>query len=89
MVCVFQPRNEVFPHGSVAQFRCKEPLGMYKLLGESELQCNNGAWDHRMPSCIPTTYLTNYTGECIAPTLLSWYNESCLPTTYLSNYTGQ
>ncbi|XP_046671380.1 locomotion-related protein Hikaru genki [Homalodisca vitripennis] len=63
------PRNEVFPHNSMAQFRCKEPLGMYKLLGESELQCNNGVWNHRLPSCIPTTLLTNYT-EDSPPTIL-------------------
>ncbi|XP_039286305.1 locomotion-related protein Hikaru genki [Nilaparvata lugens] len=61
--------NEVFPHNAEVQLRCREPLGLYKLLGESRLQCNNGAWSSRVPSCIPTTVLTNYT-EDSPPTIL-------------------
>ncbi|RZF40891.1 hypothetical protein LSTR_LSTR014904 [Laodelphax striatellus] len=58
---LLQTNNEVFPHNAEVQLRCREPLGLYKLLGESRLQCNNGVWSSRVPSCIPTTVLTNYT----------------------------
>ncbi|XP_075229596.1 locomotion-related protein Hikaru genki-like [Lycorma delicatula] len=61
--------NDVFPHGAEIQLRCREPLGLYKLLGESRLQCNNGGWSNRIPSCIPTTVLTNYTDDS-PPTIL-------------------
>ncbi|KAF4518190.1 hypothetical protein B566_EDAN005915, partial [Ephemera danica] len=48
--------------------RCRE-LGLYKLLGESALHCQNGAWSHRIPNCIPTTLVTNFT-EDAPPTVL-------------------
>jgi hypothetical protein len=51
-----------FPHGAQVSVRCRE-LGVYKLLGESALECQNGVWSHRVPNCIPTTLLTNFTGE--------------------------
>ncbi|KAJ9584513.1 hypothetical protein L9F63_021123, partial [Diploptera punctata] len=57
-----------FPHGAIVLARCRE-LGVYKLLGESSLQCKNGAWSHRIPACIPTTMLTNFT-EDSPPTVL-------------------
>ncbi|XP_023704995.2 locomotion-related protein Hikaru genki [Cryptotermes secundus] len=57
-----------FPHGAMVLVRCRE-LGVYKLLGESSLQCQNGVWTHRPPACIPTTMLTNFT-EDSPPTVL-------------------
>ncbi|XP_055686995.1 locomotion-related protein Hikaru genki [Lutzomyia longipalpis] len=50
------------PHGHSLQARCKD-LGMYKLLGESRVLCSNGLWAPRMPSCVPTTLLTNYSDD--------------------------
>ncbi|XP_046387287.1 locomotion-related protein Hikaru genki-like isoform X2 [Ischnura elegans] len=57
-----------FPHGAQIIVRCKE-LGVYKLLGESALECRNGAWSSRLPACVPTTLLTNYS-EGSPPTVL-------------------
>ncbi|XP_013114502.1 locomotion-related protein Hikaru genki isoform X2 [Stomoxys calcitrans] len=50
------------PHGHSLQARCKD-LGMYKLLGESRVLCSNGLWAPRMPSCVPTTLLTNFSDD--------------------------
>ncbi|XP_045784937.1 locomotion-related protein Hikaru genki [Maniola jurtina] len=50
-----------FPHGSVLAVRCKH-FGLYKFVGESLLRCDNGEWSHKMPSCVPTSLITNYTG---------------------------
>ncbi|XP_031620985.1 locomotion-related protein Hikaru genki [Contarinia nasturtii] len=50
------------PHGEALQARCKD-LGLYKLLGESGVLCSNGLWAPRMPSCIPTTLLTNFSDD--------------------------
>lgn len=52
------------PHGHSLQARCSD-LGMYKLLGESRVLCSNGLWAPRMPSCVPTTLLTNYSGTAV------------------------
>lgn len=41
--------------------RCKQ-LGLYKLLGTANPRCQNGNWTTRLPSCVPTTLLTNFTG---------------------------
>ncbi|KAH0812019.1 hypothetical protein GEV33_010772 [Tenebrio molitor] len=41
--------------------RCRE-LGLYKLLGTASPRCQNGVWSSRLPSCVPTTLLTNFTG---------------------------
>jgi len=60
-VCI-QTERLTFPHDAVVLARCRE-IGVYKLLGESALQCQNGAWNHRVPTCIPTTMLTNFTGK--------------------------
>ncbi|KAL1517086.1 hypothetical protein ABEB36_000895 [Hypothenemus hampei] len=57
-----------FPHGLQLQVRCKE-LGLYKLLGTSNPRCHNGEWSTRLPSCVPTTLLTNFT-EDAPPTIL-------------------
>ncbi|PNF36286.1 hypothetical protein B7P43_G05854 [Cryptotermes secundus] len=65
--CV-QTDRLTFPHGAMVLVRCRE-LGVYKLLGESSLQCQNGVWTHRPPACIPTTMLTNFT-EDSPPTVL-------------------
>lgn len=58
----------VFPHGSQLQVRCKQ-LGLYKLLGTANPRCQNGNWTTRLPSCVPTTLLTNFT-EDSPPTIL-------------------
>ncbi|KAJ6640580.1 Locomotion-related protein Hikaru genki [Pseudolycoriella hygida] len=50
------------PHGHSLQARCKD-LGLYKLLGETRVLCSNGLWAPRMPSCVPTTLLTNYSDD--------------------------
>ncbi|XP_055380198.1 locomotion-related protein Hikaru genki isoform X2 [Condylostylus longicornis] len=50
------------PHGHSLQARCKD-LGLYKLLGESRVLCSNGLWAPRMPSCVPTTLLTNFSDD--------------------------
>ncbi|CAH1372424.1 unnamed protein product [Tenebrio molitor] len=58
----------VFPHEAKLQIRCRE-LGLYKLLGTASPRCQNGVWSSRLPSCVPTTLLTNFT-EDAPPTLL-------------------
>uniref|UniRef100_A0A182QFQ6 Locomotion-related protein Hikaru genki n=1 Tax=Anopheles farauti TaxID=69004 RepID=A0A182QFQ6_9DIPT len=50
------------PHGHTLQARCHD-LGLYKLLGESKVLCSNGLWAPKMPSCVPTTLLTNYSDD--------------------------
>ncbi|XP_037948963.1 locomotion-related protein Hikaru genki isoform X2 [Teleopsis dalmanni] len=50
------------PHGHSLQARCKD-LGLYKILGESRVLCSNGLWAPRMPSCVPTTLLTNFSDD--------------------------
>ncbi|EAU76294.2 AGAP008538-PA [Anopheles gambiae str. PEST] len=50
------------PHGHTLQARCRD-LGLYKLLGESKVLCSNGLWAPKMPSCVPTTLLTNYSDD--------------------------
>ena len=74
MFCV-QTERLTFPHGTTVQVRCRE-LGVYKLLGDSALQCQNGAWNHRIPACIPTTILTNFTGKCAK--VLVWFVCVCV-----------
>lgn len=51
-----------FPHGTAVEARCRD-LGLYKLLGNSVLHCHNGAWSSRVPTCVPTTQLTNFSGD--------------------------
>ncbi|XP_058447952.1 locomotion-related protein Hikaru genki isoform X2 [Malaya genurostris] len=50
------------PHGHTLQARCRD-LGLYKLLGETKVLCSNGLWAPKMPSCVPTTLLTNYSDD--------------------------
>ncbi|XP_072397120.1 locomotion-related protein Hikaru genki [Diabrotica undecimpunctata] len=57
-----------FPHGAKLHTRCIE-LGLYKLLGTPTPQCQNGQWSSRLPSCVPTTILTNFT-EDAPPSIL-------------------
>jgi hypothetical protein len=52
-----------FPHGAELLVRCRE-VGTYKLLGESTVECQNGGWAFPLPICIPTTMLTNFSGNC-------------------------
>ncbi|XP_046434137.1 locomotion-related protein Hikaru genki isoform X1 [Neodiprion virginianus] len=56
------------PHGSRVSVRCRE-LGRYKLMGDPLLQCRNGTWNGKLPSCVPTTAISNYT-EDVPPTIL-------------------
>ncbi|XP_017123343.1 locomotion-related protein Hikaru genki isoform X1 [Drosophila elegans] len=63
------------PHGHSLQARCQE-LGIYKLLGESRVLCSNGLWAPRMPSCVPTTVLTNYSEDSAPSIRIKVYNGS-------------
>ncbi|XP_067631269.1 locomotion-related protein Hikaru genki isoform X2 [Eurosta solidaginis] len=63
------------PHGHSLQARCKD-LGMYKLLGESRVLCSNGLWAPRMPSCVPTTLLTNFSDDSAPSIRIKVYNGS-------------
>ncbi|KAK0092654.1 hypothetical protein PV326_000933 [Microctonus aethiopoides] len=49
-------------HGERVTVRCRE-LGRYKLIGDPFLQCRNGEWSGKTPSCLPTTSISNYTGK--------------------------
>lgn len=51
----------MLPHGHSLQARCTE-IGVYKLLGDSRVLCTNGNID-RMPSCVSTTVLTNFSDD--------------------------
>ncbi|XP_032685716.1 locomotion-related protein Hikaru genki isoform X2 [Odontomachus brunneus] len=53
--------------------RCRE-LGKYKFIGDSLLHCRNGTWNGKLPNCVPTTAISNYT-EDVPPTI-----EFGLPT---------
>lgn len=44
------------------QARCND-LGLYKLIGEAKVLCSNGLWAPRVPTCVPTTLLTNYSDD--------------------------
>ncbi|ALC42042.1 hig [Drosophila busckii] len=63
------------PHGHSLQARCLE-LGIYKLLGESRVLCSNGLWAPRMPSCVPTTILTNYSEDSAPSIRIKVFNGS-------------
>lgn len=56
------------PHGERVTIRCRE-LGKYKLVGDSQLHCRNASWNGKLPSCIPTTAISNYT-EAVPPTIV-------------------
>ncbi|XP_015437862.1 PREDICTED: locomotion-related protein Hikaru genki [Dufourea novaeangliae] len=59
------------PHGERVTVRCRE-LGKYKLIGDSLLHCRNASWNGKLPSCAPTTAISNYTGETedVPPTIV-------------------
>ncbi|XP_023947925.1 locomotion-related protein Hikaru genki [Bicyclus anynana] len=50
-----------YPHGSELITRCAD-FGLYKILGDQSTVCDNGVWSNKLPTCIPTSVLTNYTG---------------------------
>jgi hypothetical protein len=54
--------NWDLPHGHTLQARC-EDLGLYKLVGEAKVLCSNGLWAPKLPQCVPTTLLTNYSDD--------------------------
>ncbi|KAL6256383.1 hypothetical protein P5V15_012497 [Pogonomyrmex californicus] len=56
------------PHNERVTVRCRE-LGKYKFIGDSLLHCHNGTWNGKIPYCVPTTSLSNYT-EDVPPTIL-------------------
>ncbi|XP_041986294.1 locomotion-related protein Hikaru genki-like [Aricia agestis] len=49
-----------FPHGSIITARCKH-FGLYKIKGDNVVRCENGIWSTKMPTCVPTSILTNFT----------------------------
>ncbi|KAL0851687.1 hypothetical protein ABMA28_000020 [Loxostege sticticalis] len=55
-------KDTPFPHGSVIVARCRH-FGLYKLKGEGTLRCENGEWTPKLPECVPTTVVTNFTGD--------------------------
>ncbi|XP_076230235.1 locomotion-related protein hikaru genki isoform X4 [Nomia melanderi] len=61
----------IVPHGERVTVRCRE-LGKYKLIGDSLLHCRNASWNGKLPSCVPTTAISNYTGETedVPPTIV-------------------
>ncbi|XP_017794228.1 PREDICTED: locomotion-related protein Hikaru genki [Habropoda laboriosa] len=56
------------PHGERVTIRCRE-LGKYKLVGDSSLHCRDASWNGKLPSCSPTTAISNYT-EDVPPTIV-------------------
>ncbi|XP_024947531.1 locomotion-related protein Hikaru genki isoform X2 [Cephus cinctus] len=66
-IMVFADKITV-PHGERVALRCRE-LGRYKLIGDSVLHCRNSVWNGTLPTCIPTTAISNYT-EDVPPTIL-------------------
>ncbi|XP_018341708.1 PREDICTED: locomotion-related protein Hikaru genki [Trachymyrmex septentrionalis] len=55
------------PHNERLMVRCRE-IGKYKFIGDSLLNCRNGTWDGKTPSCVSTTAISNYT-EDVPPTI--------------------
>lgn len=48
---------------------CDGLPGLYKFIGHANLQCLDGDWDYEIPSCVPTTSITDY-DENSPPTIL-------------------
>lgn len=59
---ICQTLNWDLPHGHLLQARC-EDLGLYKLVGEAKVLCSNGLWAPKLPQCVPTTLLTNFSDD--------------------------
>ncbi|CAK1588528.1 unnamed protein product [Parnassius mnemosyne] len=55
-------KETYFPHGSLVVSKCKH-FGLYKLKGESQVRCENGEWSPKFPECVPTSLITNFTGD--------------------------
>ncbi|XP_049884615.1 locomotion-related protein Hikaru genki isoform X2 [Pectinophora gossypiella] len=55
-------KHTSFPHGSLITARCKH-FGHYKMKGDGLLHCENGEWKPKLPECVPTTVITNFTGD--------------------------
>ncbi|XP_043463197.1 locomotion-related protein Hikaru genki-like isoform X1 [Leptopilina heterotoma] len=55
-------------HDEKVQLRCRE-LGRYKLIGDYLLHCRNGNFNGIIPTCIPTTAISNYTDN-VPPTIM-------------------
>lgn len=51
-----------FPHGSSIVARCIH-FGFYKLKGDNTMHCENGEWVPKFPECVPTSVITNFTGD--------------------------
>ncbi|XP_026461319.1 locomotion-related protein Hikaru genki-like [Ctenocephalides felis] len=78
-----------FPHGAILQARCTL-LGLYKLTGDSTIKCLNGEWSNKLPSCVPTNKLTNFSERAppaILPRLLTG-SASFEPSGSLAIYPG-
>ncbi|KAK6629502.1 hypothetical protein RUM43_003319 [Polyplax serrata] len=85
---VWEARN--LSHNSVVQVRCQQ-FGVYKLIGDAHLICHNGVWKHRIPTCIATTSLTNFTDDSAPPSVLAKVTSgsaSIEPTGELAVYPG-
>ncbi|XP_014487634.1 PREDICTED: locomotion-related protein Hikaru genki isoform X3 [Dinoponera quadriceps] len=54
-------------HNERVTLRCRE-LGKYKFIGDSLLHCRNGTWNGKLPNCVPTTAISNYTD--VPPTIV-------------------
>ncbi|XP_076686197.1 locomotion-related protein hikaru genki isoform X2 [Andrena cerasifolii] len=62
--------NITVPHEERVTVRCRE-LGKYKLVGDDSLHCRNSSWSGKLPSCAPTTAISNYTEiEDVPPTIV-------------------
>ncbi|XP_046444065.1 locomotion-related protein Hikaru genki-like [Daphnia pulex] len=46
--------DAIIPHGTTLVARCPV-LGKMKLLGAFSIQCFNGKWSDKLPTCLPTT----------------------------------
>ncbi|XP_073955742.1 locomotion-related protein hikaru genki isoform X2 [Choristoneura fumiferana] len=57
-----------FSHGATIVARCRN-FGLYKMKGDGVLRCENGEWVPKLPECVPTTVITNFTGDA-PPTIL-------------------
>uniref|UniRef100_T1JJD6 Locomotion-related protein Hikaru genki n=1 Tax=Strigamia maritima TaxID=126957 RepID=T1JJD6_STRMM len=66
-------------HGTLLNMRCRQ-IGIFKFVGNSTLRCRNGQWDRRLPVCIPTTYLTNFSAYSPPTIIYQLPQGSAAPT---------
>lgn len=64
MIRIVLQKDTHFPHGSTIVARCRH-FGLYKLKGDGVMRCENGEWIPKLPECVPTTVVTNFTGMYI------------------------